>query len=222
MEGALAWSSNATFLVTASYRGRVVLAVYKPRSGERPLWDFPTGTLCARETAAYVVSRALGWDLVPPTVLRKGPAGFGAVQRYIPHDPEEHYLAMEEIDVARAMRIAAFDVVINNADRKSGHVLFDPEGRMWGIDHGLGFNAVPKLRTVIWEFAGQALPAALVGDLDRLADSLTDRSPTRDALLAILDSAEVVAVAERARRLARSGRFPNPDPDRRSIPWPPV
>jgi hypothetical protein len=231
VEGRLPWSSNATFLVRVADAQGQLLAVYKPRRGERPLWDFPAGTLCRREVAAYVVSEALGWRLVPPTVLRDGPYGPGMLQAFIPHDPDQHYLVLVDPDPLTIRRLVAFDLVINNADRKSGHVLVADDGTLWAIDHGVCFHLEPKLRTVIWDHAGEALPAGLAADLERLAGQLAGpaapRTPPKagapaGALAELLAPEEVAATARRARRLARHGRFPAADPARRSTPWPPV
>jgi hypothetical protein len=225
VHGRLPWSSNATYLVElADEDRRCALAVYKPQRGERPLWDFPSGTLCHREAAAYLVSEALGWGLVPPTVVREGPWGCGALQLFVEHDPELHYLALDDPDVAAVQRLVAFDAVINNADRKSGHVLVGDDGRLWAIDHGVAFHVEPKLRTVIWEHAGERLPDDLRADLRRLAEALDDEAPgsAGNELAALLTAPEARATARRARSLARRGTFPDADPSRRAIPWPPV
>jgi hypothetical protein len=227
VEGRLPWSSNATYLarVVTAVDTEGLLAVYKPRRGERPLWDFPVGTLYRREVAAFAVSEALGWQLVPPTLARDGPYGPGMLQAFIAHDPDRHYLSMDaaDIDAAIIARLVAFDAVINNADRKSGHVLEAEDGALWAIDHGVAFHVEPKLRTVIWELAGERLPADLAVDLARLADDLLQPAGELACALAdLLSPAEVEATARRARKLARTGRFPDADPDRRSYPWPPV
>jgi hypothetical protein len=223
VEGRLPWSSNATLLVRLSHGRLTAGAVYKPRRGERPLWDFPAGTLCRRETAAFVVSHALGWELVPPTVLRDGPEGPGAVQLFIPHDPELHYLAMPRPDPATIRRVVAFDILINNADRKSGHILAGPDRRLWAIDHGVSFHREPKLRTVIWEHAGEPIPMDILADLTALGGTLVDpASVLRRRLEELLLPAEIGALARRARGLVAAGCFPGEDPDRRAIPWPPV
>lgn len=223
VEGRLPWSSNATLLARLSDGALVTRAVYKPRRGERPLWDFPTGTLCQRETAAFVISHSLGWELVPPTVLRDGPLGEGAVQLFIPHDPEVHYLTLAEPHPPTIRRIVAFDILANNADRKSGHILTARDGRLWAIDHGVTFHTEPKLRTVIWEHAGEPIPADLAADLATLADALADpASAVRAALAPLLAPAEVRALARRTRALLEAGCFPDVDPYRRAIPWPPI
>lgn len=203
--------------------GEPMLAVYKPQQGERPLWDFAGGSLCRREAAAFAVSEALGWRLVPPTVLRPGPYGVGMVQAFIQHDPETHYLRLVDPDPFTMQRLVAFDVVINNADRKSGHVLLAADGALWAIDHGVSFHVEPKLRTVVWEWAGEAIPGDMRRDLLRLARELDDgESPTVQDLAPLLSPEEVAATAQRARGLARSGHFPVADPERRSYPWPPI
>ncbi len=161
LQGRLPWSSNYTFLVEATLGDVTLPGVYKPGRGERPLWDFPTG-LYLRERAAYLLSEALGWRLVPETVVRDGPLGVGSVQRFVPADFREHYFTLLERPEHRAalQAIAAFDLVANNADRKAGHVLLSTDGHIWGCDHGLTFNVENKLRTVIWEFGGTALAAS--------------------------------------------------------------
>ncbi|MFN2526684.1 MAG: SCO1664 family protein, partial [Actinomycetota bacterium] len=156
--GRLPYSSNYTFLARVTGPSSERLAVYKPRQGETPLWDFRQGTLAARELAAFRVSEAAGWGIVPPTVLRSdAPLGEGSLQVFIEHDPDRHYFALMEERREEFARFAAFDVVVNNADRKAGHVLEDGSGRLWGVDHGVTFHVEPKLRTVIWAFAGESL-----------------------------------------------------------------
>src|SRR5215831_5202795 len=172
--GMLRWSSNYTFLVSITDEDLKMLGVYKPQRGERPLWDFPDGTLCYREVSAYIVSDALGWQVVPPTVLRDGLRGLGSLQLYIDHDPDTNYFSLDESYADQLRRFAAFDYVINNADRKGGHVLCDGKNRLWGIDHGIGFHIAPKLRTVIWDFAGQPVPSDLLDDMRRLSADLED------------------------------------------------
>lgn len=221
-EGLLPWSSNYTFLATVSYNGIQSLAVYKPQRGERPLWDFPDGTLCLREVATFIVSQALGWPFVPPTVLRDGPHGLGSVQLYIEADPEEHYFTLHERYVEDFQYLAAFDYVINNADRKSGHCLLGADGRIWAVDHGVTFHVQPKLRTVIWEFAGQPLPSAIVDDLTAFYVRLTPGEPVYNTLEHLLANDELTALQRRVQDLLLSRTFPEPDPHRRHIPWPPV
>lgn len=221
--GALPWSSNTTYLVTVAAPAGSLLAVYKPRSGERPLWDFPRGSLCLREAAAYLVSQHLGWPAVPATVVRAGPLGPGALQLFVDHDPDEHYLTLTAGERRAALPIAVFDAVVNNADRKSGHVLVDTGGRLWAIDHGVTFHSEPKLRSVIWDFAGEAIPEVLVRDLADLTASLqAQESPLVQALSGLLSASEVEALGQRALELVRSGRLPWPSEGERSVPWPPV
>src|SRR5215510_4087159 len=165
--GMLRWSSNCTFLVSVADHEYKSMAVYKPQRGERPLWDFPDGTLCLREVAAFVVSDALGWQVVPPTVLRDGTRGIGSVQIYVQNNPDQNYFSLDETFMDQLRRFAAFDYLINNADRKGGHCLVGPGNHLWGIDHGIGFHTAPKLRTVIWDFAGQPIPAELLEDVHR-------------------------------------------------------
>lgn len=214
--GRLPWSSNGTFLTTCSLEAVELGAVYKPAGGERPLWDFEGG-LYRREVAAYVVSEALGWGLVPETIERiDAPFGPGSLQRFVDADFSEHYFTLIEDrathDQLRA--ICAFDVVVNNADRKSGHCLLGEDGRIWAIDNGLSFHSQPKLRTVIWEFAGETIDAEHRADLATFA-----RTPP-DALCDLLAEREVHALCSRAERLARSGKLPRPDPRQHHYPWP--
>lgn len=218
--GLLPRASNYTFLGVASREGRDLRVVYKPRDGETPLWDFPSGTLCRREVAAYLLSEALGWPRVPPTVLREGPMGLGAVQLFVDHDPHQHYFTLRERYPEEFRAVAAFDVVAGNGDRKAGHCLAGDDGRLWVVDHGLCFNEQPVLRTVIWDYAGEALPLGLVADVARVAEEL-ERGSLRASLLALLDPAEVDATAARARALAEDGRLPLPGPGR-SRPWPAI
>jgi uncharacterized repeat protein (TIGR03843 family) len=214
VHGRIAGSSNATLLVSCSKDDHELLAIYKPTSGERHLWDFPTG-LYRREIAAYELSEALGWNLVPETIQREeAPFGVGSVQRFVHEDGESHYFTLRENPrwEAQLMKICAFDVVANNADRKSGHVLL-ADGQLWGIDHGLCFHDCEKLRTVMWDFAGVPLPDEIIEDVSRFAALELPAS-----LAELLDTAEQGAVIERARDLVAAGEFPTPDED---APWPP-
>jgi hypothetical protein len=218
--GRMPWSSNATFLVLAECDGVRIPAVYKPRRGERPLWDFPGGTLCQREVAAFELSEALGWQVVPDTVLRDGPLGTGAVQRFVDHDPDEHYFSLLGTHADRFRAFAVFDVLANNADRKGGHCLRSrADGRVVGIDHGLTFHPVPKLRTVIWDFAGERVPDALVGAVRRVCDDL-DGGELTGRLEGLLSPHEVDAIRDRARRLLAHPVLPAPDPSHHCYPWP--
>jgi len=218
--GLLPRSSNHTFLARLLGGRDPVLAVYKPRAGETPLWDFPEGTLCRREVAAHLVSEALGWPLVPPTVLRDGPHGEGSVQLFVEFDPARHYLTMREERPDDFRRVALFDVVANNADRKSGHCLLSTDGRPFVIDHGVCFHDEPKLRTVIWDFVDEEIPTDLGGDLARVGAEL-ERGPLRDRLEDLLHPAEIRATERRLADLLEGGRFPEPGPGR-PYPWPMV
>lgn len=220
--GMLRWSSNYAFLVSIVDDQESTLAVYKPQRGERPLWDFPDGTLCLREVAAYVMSDALGWQVVPPTVLRDGSRGLGSVQLFIQNNPEVNYFSLDERFADPLMRFAAFDYLINNADRKGGHCLLASDGHLWGIDHGIGFHTAPKLRTVIWDFAGQPVPTALMGDVQRVCSEVEDtRSRLRMELDKLLADSEVNALMARMRRLCQRREYPRPGPGP-NYPWPPV
>lgn len=221
-EGLLPWGSNYTFLVRVCHDSEINNAVYKPRKGERPLWDFARGTLCQRERAAYLISEALNWELVPPTVIRSGPHGPGSLQLFIEHDPEQHYFTFEGRYRPQLQRVCLFDILINNADRKSGHVLLGEEERLWAIDHGVCFHADNKLRTVIWEFAAEPVPSELLSDLSNLLTRLSDRSdPLVSELGNLLSEVEIKALADRVRKLIRMANFPEPGPGRH-YPWPPV
>jgi uncharacterized repeat protein (TIGR03843 family) len=218
--GLLPHSSNYTFLARVRGADGETLAVYKPRRGEMPLWDFPEGTLCKREVAAYEVARAIGWPPVPPTILRDGPEGIGSVQLFIEHDPRQHYFTLQDQHLDEFRRVAAFDVVINNADRKAGHCLLAEDGVIYLVDHGVSFSVERKLRTVIWEHAGERLPDALCEELTRLTAELRT-GPLRARLLELLGEREIAATARRAERLVAAGHFPFPGPGR-AYPWPPV
>ena len=220
--GALPESSNAALLVRCVATDDTVLAVYKPMRGEAPLWDFPDGTLHRREVAAFEVARALGWPRVPPTVLRDGPFGPGSVQRFITFDPAEHFFTLEVEHADTFRRIAMFDLAVNNADRKGGHCLLDEDGEIWVIDHGVCFAVEPKLRTVIWTFVDEPLPADAVDDLRRVHDGLVRGGQIASTLGALLAPDEVAATADRIDRLLADGRFPEPEPGVRPFPWPPI
>jgi uncharacterized repeat protein (TIGR03843 family) len=225
LKGLLPWSSNYTFLGQVADGRRRAPVVYKPMRGERPLWDFPRGTLAKRETAAYLVSRELTWNLVPPTVLRDGPHGPGSVQLFVEADQGAHFFTYhEDPDYRLALQqLALFDVITNNADRKGGHCLRVGPGEVVAIDQGLCFNVEPKLRTVIWDYAGEDIPAPLVADLRRLEDCLAASDATLAAgLRALLVPNEVRAFRLRVSALVDAGCFPDPPEDRRAYPWPPV
>jgi len=223
--GRLVDASNATLFCTISgaapgIDGSVTAAcVYKPVRGERPLYDFPSGTLSHREVAAHAVSAAVGWDIVPPTVLRDGPYGPGMVQLWI--DVDERVDVVELIQSAdpRLRRFALFDAVVNNADRKGGHLLPAPDGRIYGVDHGICFAEEPKLRTLLWAWRGVPFDADELTMLGRVRSGL-DGSLGAE-LGDLLAPAEVDATARRAEHLIHFGVFPEPDPERPAIPWPP-
>jgi uncharacterized repeat protein (TIGR03843 family) len=217
LKGRLPRSSNATFLAEVALGPARALAVYKPERGERPLWDFPPG-LFKRELAAYHLSEALGWDLVPLTIRREGPYGDGSLQAFVHADFAQHYFTLYEDPAhhARLRRLCAFDVVANNADRKSGHCLLGADGAVYAIDNGLCFNVEPKLRTVIWEFAGEPLPADVVAGLRKLA-----RHGVPKALAAWLEPDERIALLARASALLDAGRFPDGSAAH-GYPWPVV
>jgi uncharacterized repeat protein (TIGR03843 family) len=261
VHGRIADASNAVLYATAELPGRRVPCVYKPVAGERPLWDFPDGTLAQREVAAYEVCQALGWDLVPPTLLRDGPLGRGMCQQWVGPAPDaetsdadaggqgpDELLALVEGDAPgpgwravvratvgegrsallvhaddeRLRRMAALDAVINNADRKGGHLLPLPDGRLYGIDHGVTFHTDDKLRTLLWGWAGEPLPAEAVAVLRRLADGLAADGPLAARLAPLITPAEVAALRARTAALLASGRHPEPSGEWPAIPWPPV
>jgi hypothetical protein len=220
--GLLHGASNYTFLARLGPHGEDGLrAVYKPARGESPLWDFEAGTLYRREVAAYELSKVLGWPRIPPTVVRrKAPHGVGAVQLFIEAD-DRHFLGETRRRADTWVRVALFDVITNNADRKSGHCLFDAEDNVWVIDHGLTFHVDPKLRTVIWDFAGRRLPADLCGGVERALVEL-DRGELGTTLQALLAPEEIDVLRRRLRGVL-DPRWMFPEPSSAwSIPWPPV
>jgi hypothetical protein len=218
--GLLPNSSNYTFLARATTADEELLAVYKPRRGETPLWDFARGTLCQREVAAYLLAEAFGWPNIPATLLREGPEGEGSVQLFVAFDPDQHYFTMEGTRDDDFRRIALFDLVVNNADRKGGHCLLAPDETIWVVDHGVCFHEEPKLRTVIWTFVGEPIPDTLLADLDRVRDDLAS-GQLHDELTPLLSPDERAALGERLEELIADARFPEPGPGR-PYPWPPV
>ncbi|MEW1549006.1 SCO1664 family protein [Streptomyces tsukubensis] len=248
VRGRIPGASNAVLLCTVAYEGEEASCVYKPVTGERPLWDFPDGTLAEREVAAWEVSEALGWGLVPPTVLRDGPYGRGMVQLWIEADPDAGLLALVDgdepddgwkavgpaeigegrtallvhADDDRLRRLAVLDAVINNGDRKGGHLLPAVDGALYAIDHGVTFNAEARLRTLLWGWAGEPLPPDAVAALARLADALRPGGPLATRLAELLTATEVDAVRVRVDRLRSTGTHPVPTGEWPAIPWPPV
>ncbi|MGV9889964.1 SCO1664 family protein [Streptomyces sp. NPDC003395] len=249
VRGRIREASNAALYCTVSYDGQKAACVYKPVAGERPLWDFPDGTLAAREVAAYEVSEATGWQLVPPTVLRDGPYGEGMCQLWIDVEPEgAELLALVDgdepepgwkaigfaevgegrtallvhADDPRLRRLAVLDAVINNADRKGGHLLPAPGGRLYGIDHGVTFNVENKLRTLLWGWAGEPLTEEAVEVLTRLRAELKEGATLAERLTGLITAAELDATRARVEALLTSGRHPEPGGEWPAIPWPPV
>lgn len=225
--GLLRWGSNYTFLVTVRQGETKFMGVYKPRIGERPLWDFPDGTLCQRETASYVLSEMLGWFLVPPTVLREGPRGIGSLQVFINHDPNQHYFTFQERQdyqdiLPQLQKMALFDALNNNADRKGGHCLIDESARLWGIDHGLSFHPAHKLRTVIWDFAGQTIPADLLATLNEVCTKFNNKADEhRIQLEGLIAPHEMASLQNRLDKLVNTGKYPLPGPGP-NRPWPAI
>ena len=214
--GRLTDASNATFLCTIDDSNR---AVYKPIRGERPLDDFPARTLAYREAAAYLLSDATGWGIVPPTLLRDGPYGLGAVQLWIEPDPEIDVVELIVGADPRLRQMCVFDALANNADRKGGHMLPRADGRVMGVDHGICFAVEPKLRTVLWAWRGEKLSDAELAVVRSICDALD--GPLGESLGELLSVPEVRATSRRAESLLKTGRFPQPDPSRPALPWPP-
>jgi Phosphatidylinositol 3- and 4-kinase len=223
LEGQFLRGSNGTFLVQVKYEGRSMRAVYKPKAGEQPLFDFPAGTLCKREVATYLFDRSLGWELVPPTVYRrKAPLGIGSLQAYIPHNPQEHYFQLPEENADIRSKVLLFDFMLNNADRKAGHFIVDPDSHVWLIDHGLTFHEQEKLRTVAWDHTGESIPAGLQADILRVREALLAGSGIYTELKSYLSVRELKALQQRMKLLLDTGVYPLPPNDRRAIPWPPI
>lgn len=223
IEGQFTWGSNFTLLCNVTHEEELISAVYKPARGERPLWDFPEESLGKRETAAYLVSEAGGWHMVPPTVYRAdAPEGEGSLQYFIPHDPELTYFSLNAEEKAKLKTVVLFDVVINNTDRKGGHVLVDEEKNFWLIDHGVTFHEIPKLRTVIWDFAEQPIEEIYLKPLHTLKEKLSPDSELRKELLAYISIEEVVAMMVRIEQLLTEKKYPLPGEEVYPYPWPPV
>lgn len=221
VEGLLPFASNFSYLARLCFEGTEpeIRVVYKPIEGEAPLWDFPSGTLCRRETAAFVISEAAGWGLVPPTVLREGPLGIGAVQIFIDHDPRISAFDLVETHPIQLRQIVLFDLVVNNADRKAGHVLLDHREKVWSVDHGICFHVDDKLRTVLWDFVDQPISAIDKDPIKKLIRALDGDLPAR--LSPYLNADEIRILRTRAVNVAQLDVFPRPGPGRR-FPWPPV
>ena len=217
IKGQFTFGSNYTFLVTVQHEGREYSAVYKPLQGEQPLWDFPENTLAGREVAAYLVSEALGFHIVPFTTLREeGPYGAGSLQQYIDYDPEYHYFNFTEEDRRLLKPVVLFDLLCNNADRKGSHVFFENDTHhLYAIDHGICFHQDDKLRTVLWDFSGQKIPEDLLSRLSLSRSLLTE-------LERYLNLREISALRARAEAIRKKGVFPRQPRDRRAMPWPPL
>jgi uncharacterized repeat protein (TIGR03843 family) len=213
--------TNSVFLLLLRRDKEIIRAIYKPRRGEAPLYDFPDGTLYLREAAAYLVSQALGWHFIPPTEIREGPYGVGMVQQFITARPSASYSYLVRKHSFEFRQIAVFDWLVNNADRKVGHCLEGEDGRIWGIDHGLTFNIVPKLRTVIWDFSGEAVPKDIVADIYKLKKQLDNKTSLFQSLSRLLTANEISALEKRLRIILRRPVFPVWSGAYRNIPWPP-
>ena len=219
VEGRLIDASNATLYCSTTLDGVTAACVYKPVRGERPLWDFPDGTLAGREVAAYAVSAATGWEVVPPTVMRDGPYGPGMCQLWVDVDESVDLSVLARSDHPDLRRMAVFDAVANNADRKGGHLLPRADGRVQGVDHGICFSAEDKLRTLLWQWRGLPLTDEAVEVLSRLRAEL--EGPLGETLHGLLTVTEVRATVVRVERLLATGLHPQPSPDWPAIPWPP-
>jgi hypothetical protein len=223
VQGRLVDASNATLYCGVTLAGVEAACVYKPVRGERPLWDFPDGTLAGREVSAYLVSELSGWNVVPPTLLRDGPFGPGMVQLWIDGDPTVDLTRLIRTDDPALRRMAVFDVVVNNADRKGGHLIPMPDGHVYGVDHGICFHAQPKLRTVLWGWAGDPIPEPLLDTLARLRGTLDPgcEGGLGEALAELLTTREVAMTRRRIERLLRARTHPEPSGDWPPVPWPP-
>jgi uncharacterized repeat protein (TIGR03843 family) len=222
LQGLLPDGSNYTFLTLVSDGTQRTLAVYKPTRGERPLWDFPPESLAQREVAAFLVSEVLGWAFVPPTVLRdEGPHGPGSLQFFIHAQPDVHYFNFPEDLHDELRRVALFDLLVNNADRKGGHVLLDEAGKVWLIDHGICFHVQPKLRTVVWDFVGEPISENLLSDVAEFRRRLDKDKDLKIAINSLLSPLEISALRRRADRLLGARCYPDPGSGR-NYPWPPL
>jgi uncharacterized repeat protein (TIGR03843 family) len=211
-------SSNYTFVVELALDDRRGFGVYKPASGEAPLWDFPPG-LYQRECATYELAKLLGWGMVPPTVVREGEAGVGSLQLFVPTGEDTNYFTVREQQQEALFKMAVLDLVANNADRKGGHIFAGPEGALWGVDHGLTFHVQHKLRTVIWDFAGRQVPSPLLKDLASLHERVCSGSEGTQALAGLLTPDEAAALVARTARVLESPTMPSPY-SRHDLPYP--
>ena len=221
LKGQFTLGSNYTFLVDVTYDKREIQAVYKPQKGEQPLWDFPTNTLAGREVAAYHVSQVLGWELVPYTIFREdGPYGPGSLQQFIEYNPNHHYFNFKPADKEKLRPVALFDHITNNADRKGSHVFFEKRSRhLYAIDHGLCFNVEEKLRTVIWDFAGEPIAEEY---LEAIRCLVIPSASLVAELTHYLNLDEIAALSLRAEALVAGAVFPQPPLERRAFPYPPL
>jgi uncharacterized repeat protein (TIGR03843 family) len=219
LEGRLLDASNVTLIAAIRTETLAGTCVYKPVAGERPLWDFPDGTLAGREISAHLVSEATGWSIVPPTVLRDGPYGTGMVQLWMDADPAVELTEFVRRDLPALRRMAVFDAVVNNADRKGGHIIPMPDGHVYGVDHGICFSVDPKLRTLLWRWAGQRLPAEALTVLEKLDEDL--RGDLGERLHEHLTRREVRRTQQRVAELLRTRVHPQPSGDWPALPWPP-
>jgi uncharacterized repeat protein (TIGR03843 family) len=224
LKGQFMLGSNYTFLVDVVHESGPLQAVYKPVRGERPLWDFPENSLAGREVSAYLVSEALGWSLVPYTIRREdGPYGPGSLQDFVEYNPNYHYFNFKDADKERLRPVALFDHLVNNADRKGSHVVFEKGTRhLYAIDHGLCFHEEDKLRTVIWDFAGEIISTDMLAALEHLRAELRPDCGLHTALLAYISPDEIAALDFRAEALLTAGKFPQPPAHRRPYPYPPL
>ena len=200
--------SNYTFIASLQLGERECRAIYKPRDGEVPLWDFAKGTLYKREFGAYLLSQVLGWDFIPRTIVRDGPYGIGSVQEYVDHDPRLNYYTLGEGDAEDLRMICCFDLVSNNTDRKANHVLVDENGKLWGIDQGLTFHSDTKIRTVIWDFGGEPIPKVYLDSLNGLTGQFLNPAGTFRELLELLLPDEVIALQKRVQWVLSERAFP--------------
>jgi len=223
LQGQFVWGSNSTFLVNVVTSDLTFPAIYKPVRGERPLYDFPAASLSHREVAAFFVSEALGWKLVPPTIYRrKAPYGKGSLQLFIPHDAQKHYFNFSEEEKLRLKVVACFDLLVNNADRKGSHILLDEDNHLWAIDHGICFHRDYKLRTVIWDFIGQPIPEELLSSIAAFLPALAESGSGFNLLREWLLPVEIKAMSRRGEALLAERVFPPPQGKDRPFPYPPI